>query len=93
MAYANEQSYEEMIRVLQTFSAKMWELCSVLAETGLACVEVTDSDPAAMKNSEKLQKCVGNIRGALEGIREITAILDQELDDIGTITAKLITGN
>ncbi len=88
MAYADEQSYEEMIQALQKFSADAEEQCSVMESAGQDCVDNTDGDPAAERSNGKLQKCVGDIRSALEDIQGIAAALQQELEDIRAAAAK-----
>ena len=88
MAYAEEQSYEEMISALQSFMSEVEEQCSVLESAGNDCVDNTDGDPAAEKANAKLQKCVGDIRASLESIQGIIAALQQELEDIREAAAK-----
>lgn len=88
MAYADEQSYEEMIQALQKFNRDTAEQCSVMESAGQDCVDNTDGDPAAEKSNGKLQKCVGNIRSALEDIQGIAAALQQELEDIRAAAAR-----
>lgn len=88
MAYADEQSYEEMIQALQKFNADAQEQCSVMESAGSDCVDNTDGDPAAEKSNAKLQKCVKDIRGALEAVQGIAAALQQELEDIRAAAAK-----
>lgn len=88
MAYADEQSYEEMIQALQKFNCDAAEQCSVMESAGQDCVDNTDGDPAAEKSYRKLQKCVGNIRSALEDIQGIGAALQQELEDIRVAAAR-----
>lgn len=82
MAYADEQSYEEMISALQTYVSQVGEVCGVMESAGTDCVDNTDGDPAAAKSNEKLQKCVGKIRAATESIQGIIAALQQEIDEI-----------
>ena len=88
MAYADEQSYEEMIQALQKFSSDTAEQCSVMESAGKDCVDNTEGDPAAEKSNGKLQRCVGNIRNALGDIQGIAAALQQELDDVRAAAAK-----
>lgn len=88
MAYADEQSYEEMISALQTFMTEVDEQCGVLESAGNDCVDNTDGDPAAEKANAKLQKCVSEIRATLETIQGIISALQQELEDIREAAAK-----
>lgn len=88
MAYADEQSYEEMISELQKFSSAAEEQCSVMESAGRDCVDNTDNDPAAVKSNEKLQGCVSGIRSALGDISSIVSALQQELEDIRVAAAK-----
>lgn len=88
MAYADEQSYEEMIQSLQKFNADAQEQCSAMESAGNDCVDNTDGDPAAEKSNAKLQKCVKDIRSALEAVQGIAAALQQELEDIREAAAK-----
>ena len=83
MAYADEQSYEEMISALQTYVSQVEEECGVMES-----VDNTDGDPAASTSNEKLQQCVGKIRSATESIQGIIAALQQELEDIREAAAK-----
>ena len=53
MAYADEQSYEEMISALQTFVSEAEEQCGVMESAGSDCVDNTDGDPAAEKSNER----------------------------------------
>lgn len=82
MAYADEQSYEQMISALQTFVSKAEEQCGIMERAGIDCIDNTDGDPVAEKANAKLQKCVGDIRSTLETIQKIIEALQQELDDI-----------
>ena len=93
MAYADEQSYEEMIQALQKFSSEAEEQCGVMAGAGQDCVDNTDGDPAATRSNGRLQKCIGDIRGALEDIQGIIAALQQELEDIREAAAKASAGD
>lgn len=93
MAYADEQSYEEMIQALQKFSSEAAEQCSVMSSAGQDCVDNTDGDPAAERSNGKLQKCVSDIHSALEDIQGIAAALQQELEDIREAAAKVSAGD
>ncbi len=53
MAYADEQSYEEMISALQTYVSQVEEECGVMESAGNDCVDNTDGDPAASTSNEK----------------------------------------
>lgn len=88
MAYADEQSYEEMISALQAFVAQVGEQCDVMESAGNDCVDNTDGDPAAEKSNAKLQQCVGNIRSATESVQGIISALQEELEDIRKAAAK-----
>lgn len=89
MAYADEQSYEEVISALQTYVSQVDEECGVLESAGSDCVDNTDGDPAASKSNEKLQQCVGKVRAATESIQKIIEALQQELEDIREAAAKV----
>ena len=88
MAYADEQSYEEMISKLQQFITDAGEQCTVMESAGNDCVDNTDGDPAAAKANAKLQKCVGDIRATFETIQGVISALQQELEDIREAAAK-----
>ena len=88
MAYADEQSYEEMISALQTFISEADEQCGVMESAGQDCIDNTDGDPAAVAANSKLQKCVGDIRKNFETIQSIISALQQELEDIRAAAAK-----
>lgn len=88
MAFADEQSYEEMISTLQTFISNLDEQCTVMQQAGIDCVDNTDGDPAAGSANTKLQQCVGKIRENSETISGIIAALQQELEDIREAAAK-----
>lgn len=61
MAYSDEQSYEEMIRLLQTFISNLYELCDVMGKAGSDCIDNTDGDPAAIRANAEMQQCIGEI--------------------------------
>ena len=82
MAFADEQSYEEMISTLQDFISQAEEQCGVMESAGEDCVDNTEGDPAAEKANAKLQKCVANIRSTFEAIQGIIAALQAELEEI-----------
>lgn len=88
MAYADEQSYEEMINALQTFLSETEEQCSVMENAGTDCIDNTDGDPSAEKAAAKVQKCVSDIRSTFETIQSIISALQQELEDIREAAAK-----
>ena len=88
MAYADEQSYEEMISKLQEFVSEVSEQCDVMSSAGADCVDNTDGDPAAEKSNAKLQECVRNIQSATESIQGIISALQQELEDIREAAAR-----
>lgn len=88
MAYADEQSYEEMISALQTYVSQVEDECGVMESAGNDCVDNTDGDPAASKSNGKLQQCVGKIRAATGSIQGIIAALQQELEDIKIAASK-----
>ena len=88
MAYADEQSYEEMIQALQKFAAAAEEQCTVMQSAGQDCVDNTNGDPAAERSNGKLQKCVGDIRSALGSVQSIASALQQELEEIRAAAAR-----
>ena len=88
MEFASEESYEEMISALQTFMSEAEEECSTMEAAGNDCVENTENDPAAETSNAKLQKCVGDIRTALESIQGIVTALQEELEAIREAAAK-----
>lgn len=88
MAHADEQSYEEMISVLQDFLSKAEEQCGVMESAGTDCVDNTEGDAAAEKANAKLQKCIGDIRGTFEAIQGVITALQEELEDIREAVAK-----
>lgn len=88
MAFADEQSYEEMISTLQTFVSEAEEQCNAMESAGTDCVDNTDGDPAAEKANGKLQKCVSDIRGTFESINGIITALQEELEDIREAAAR-----
>jgi len=88
MAFADEQSYEEMINALQSFLSLAEEQCSVMESAGQDCVDNTDNDPAAEASNSKLQKCIGDIRATFETIQKIISALQDELEDIRAAAAK-----
>ena len=82
MAWAEEQSYEEMIRALQNFTAQVEEQCTVMENAGKDCVDNMEGDPAAEKSNEKLNGCIQNIRGTFDTVQNIAAALQEELERI-----------
>ena len=88
MAYADEQSYEEMISALQTFITNVSDACGDMETAGNDCVDNTDGDPAAEKSNAKLQQCVARFRGTLSTAQKVITDLQQELEDIRAAAAK-----
>ncbi len=88
MAYADEQSYEEMISSLQTFISNLDEQCNAMEQAGSDCVDNTDGDPAAIGANAKMQQCIGKIRESIEEISRIISALQDELDAIREAAAK-----
>ncbi len=88
MDMANEESYEEMINALQSFMSSAQEECSVMESAAADCVDNTGGDPAAEKASERLKKCVSDIRSALESIQEVISAMQDELERIREAAAK-----
>ena len=82
MAYADEQSYEEMINALQNFMSQTQEQCEVMTRAGADCVDNTDHDPAAVKGNERLGECVQSITATFEIIQNVIAALQDELERI-----------
>ncbi len=88
MAFADEQSYEEMVEALQEFSASVEERCSDMEAAGTDCVDNTDNDPAAVTLDGKLKERVGNIREALEKVQTVINGLQEEIDRIRKAAAE-----
>ncbi len=82
MAFADEQSYEEMIAALQNFVSELEEQCTVMETAGRDCVDNTVNDPAATKSSAKLGNIVGKIRETFDTINGIASALQEELEAI-----------
>ncbi len=79
---ADEQSYEEMIRVLQDFISKVSDACGDMETAARDCVDNTDGDPAAEKSSAKVQQCVARFRGTLETAQNVITYLEEEIEEI-----------
>ena len=92
MAFADEQSYEEMISALQSFVKDAGEQCDLMESAGNDCVDNTEDDPAATKSNERLQKCVGGIRATFDTINGIISALQEELEEIRIAAAKANDG-
>ena len=88
MAFADEQSYEEMIAALQNFLAELEEQCTVMETAGTDCVDNTDNDPAATKSAEKLSNVVSKIRGTFERVEGVISALQEELEEIRVAAQK-----
>ena len=88
MAFADEQSYEEMISELQKFITDLDEQCTVMEQAGTDCVDNTDGDPAAEKANAKLQTCVSKIRESSENSSGIISAPQEELEEIRKAAAK-----
>ena len=88
MAFADEQSYEEMIAALQNFLTELEEQCTVIETAGTDCVDNTDNDPAATKSNEKLKNVVTKIRATFDKVQGIITALEEELDDIRVAAQK-----
>ncbi len=88
MVVADEQSYEEVISKLQTYTQKVQEAESEITEAGNTCVEKTEEDPGIVSNNGKLQKAMTEIDSALESIGKIISELQEELEEIRRINAQ-----
>lgn len=88
MAYASDESYEEMINALGAYVGKIGEQCGVMSSAAQDCVDNTDEDPAAAKSAAKMGACVTKIGEAAETIQQIANALAQELEDIHTQARK-----
>jgi len=88
MAYADEQSYEEMISLIQTFLVNAEDECAVMESAGEDCVDNTEDDEVAKKANTKLVSCIADIRASFEQIRDIAVALQEELEDIRERAAK-----
>lgn len=88
MAYADEQSYEEVISALQSFMSNVSEACDTMEAAGNDCVDNMDGDPAAEKSNAKLQQCIARFRGTLGTAQNVIAAMQQELEDIRAAAAK-----
>lgn len=82
MAYADEQSYEEMISSLQTFITSVSDACGDMETAGNDCVDNTDGDPAAERSNAKLQQCVARFRGTLSTAQRVIVGLQEEIEKI-----------
>ncbi|MCR4588333.1 MAG: hypothetical protein K5682_08005 [Lachnospiraceae bacterium] len=82
MVGADEQSYEEVINKLKAFKSKASGLVTEMRTAGKDCVDNTDNDPAAVKSNDSLNTALSQITTSLEGIDQIVAALEQELQDI-----------
>ena len=82
MAFADEQSYEEMVAALQNFINELEEQCTVMETAGRDCVDNTDGDPAASKSNEKISNIANKIRGTFETVEGIIAALNEEIERI-----------
>lgn len=87
-AYADAESYQEMINALNTSLNNFSRYCSVMAMAGRDCVDNTMQDPAAVASSAKLAACLQKIRGTFPQIQAIITALQQEIIDIETIAAQ-----
>ncbi len=82
MAYADEQSYEEMISALQNFLTQTEEQCNVMKQAGTDCVDNTDGDPAAEKANARLSECIQGITATFETVQQVISALQEELERI-----------
>lgn len=82
MAYADEESYEEMISALQKFVGEVGEQCEAMSAAATDCVDNTDNDPAAQKGAAKVQECVKEINEAAESVQGVIKALQDELEAI-----------
>lgn len=86
--YADEESYEEMIRALQNFMNQVSENCNIMESAGKDCVDNTDNDPAAVRGNERMGQCIGRIRATFTTVQSVISALQQELEDIRSAAAK-----
>lgn len=88
MAYADEQSYEEMISALQTFITQVSDACGDMEAAGTDCVDNMDGDPAAEKGNARIQQCAARFRGTLGTAQKVIAALQEEMEEIRKAAAK-----
>ena len=85
---ADPASYEEVINKLSAYSNKVFEQCANMMAASAACTENMGDDPAAAKSTEKLMKCIEQIRAGMAQINSTQAAMRQELEDIKAAAAK-----
>lgn len=82
MAYADTESYEQMIQALQTFLSGLQEQCQAMKAAGEDCLDNTDQDDNVRPRVGELQECVGQIQSTFGTIEGIIQGLQQELQRI-----------
>ena len=82
MQLADEESYEVMIRALTNFMSQVSTHCQIMSDAGQDCIDNTEGDPAATRAAEKLEVCIGKIRGTFDQIESIISALQRELEAI-----------
>lgn len=79
---ADPASYQEVIGKLSAYSNKVFEQCANMMAAASACEQNMGDDPAAAKSTEKLMKCIEQIRSGMTQIHSIQAAMRKELEDI-----------
>lgn len=88
MNLADDQSYEEVISLLQSFISDLGESVSKMQSAGQDCVDNTENDPAAESCNAKIQECCSKVQNAAESIQGVIAALQQELAKIQEAASK-----
>lgn len=89
MGVADEQGYEEMINALQNFLTKAEENCNVMRQAAQDCVDNTEDDDNAKSLEEMMNTAVGKIEENFDSIDSIISALEEELERLQEIRAKV----
>jgi hypothetical protein len=82
MSMAEEQSYEEMIQILNNFVKNTQENCNVMIQAAQDCVDNTEEDDSVVALNLTMKAKVNIIENNFETINEIIAALEQEIEKI-----------
>ncbi len=93
MQVADEQSYQEVINALRSYTNSVSEASGKMYRAGSDCVDNTQNDPAAVTSNERLQGALSKINGAVQDIGGIIADLQEELEEIREAAAAAASGD
>jgi len=88
MAYADEQSYEEVIAGLTKFKQSIISECGRMLKAGQDCIDNMDNDPAAKASCKRLTENIKGVEMNLELIDSVIKEMQAQIERIREKAAK-----